>query len=74
MYIERISPYFGKCLYRVAKVTKRQLVTEPLNSTGARMRFVRPTCAGLTDGMPLELFPRHRYNPNLYFLKLKPME
>lgn len=74
MFVESISPYFGSRVYRIARITKCQLITEPLNTTGAVMRFARPACAGLTDGMPLEPFPRRRHNPNCYFLKLKHME
>lgn len=71
MFVVAISPYFGRREYRIAKLTKRQLVTEPLNETGAQMRFYRPAVEGLKDGMPLTLFPKRRYDANEYFLKLE---
>lgn len=42
------NPYLGKRTYVIAKVTKTQLITEPINSVGAVMRFRRPDT--LTDG------------------------
>ena len=72
MFVVSISPYFGKHTYRIVKLTKRQLVTEPLNETGAQMRFYRPCTEDLKDGMPLTQFPKAGYDSSTHFLKLKP--
>lgn len=70
MFVESVSPYFGKRVYRIARLTKRQLVTEPVNETGARIRFYRPATAGLVDGMPLTLFPKKGYVSSIYTLRI----
>ena len=74
LFVVSISPYFGKRIYRVAKLTKRQLVTEPLNETGARMRFYRPSVDDMKDGMPLTQFPRRGYDSSTHLLMIKHKE
>lgn len=48
LYVIEDNPYLGKRTYVIARATKTQLITGPINSVGAVMRFRRPDT--LTDG------------------------
>ena len=50
IYIIDDNPYFGKQKYRVARMTRTQMITNPINSVGAVLRFRRPKGIGLVDG------------------------
>ena len=56
--------------YEIVKVTKTQLITEPINDSGYVLRFKRPD-GKITTGIKLRPIPHERFSPNNYYLEIE---
>lgn len=56
--------------WRVARVTKTMLITEPINEVGAVLRFRRPT-GKITNGMRIYEVVHQSFSVMFYYLEIK---
>ena len=68
LHVIEDNPYLGKRTYVIVRMTKTQLITGPINSVGAVIRFRHPDT--LTDGAKIFVVGDRGFNPVEYTLKI----